>query len=276
MTSTQNRQFFQEYTSEEAILKYTKAAAGSGISYLLDNDYKRIYLKALELLPQELRQRGIRMLEFGCGGGMNLIHLVAVLKREGIKVEEAIGTDFSPVLIEAAKRESKNYLPREEISRLQFHVGKNETLISDLSSSLGVGKPELQNTFHFIFGVNTIRYCFAAKEETHCAQDIFDLLVPGGVCVSIDMNNRFPLFRSDLKSRLRRTKEEECYVPSLEEYVAPFRQTGFEVIRSEHFCWVPHSAGKFLCSVTRLLSPLLDMVVPSRAMRALVVARKPS
>ena len=84
MKSTQKDQFFQEYTSEEAILKYTKATAGSGISYLLDNDYKKVYLKALEVLPVEVRQQGIRMLEFGCGGGMNLVHLMSALKRDGI------------------------------------------------------------------------------------------------------------------------------------------------------------------------------------------------
>ena len=275
MTSTQNDQFFREYTSQDAILKYTKATAGSGISYLLDHDYKKVYLEAVGLLPAEVRQRGIRMFEFGCGGGMNLVHLVSVLNREGIHVETALGTDFSPVLIKAAKREAESYLRKEEMPRLQFHVAKNETLITDLSASLGVEKSTLQNAFHFAFGVNTIRYCFAAKKELNCTQDIFDLLVPGGVCVAIDMNNRFPLYRSDWKNRLRWTKEEECYVPSLEEYVAPFVKTGFEIIRREHFCWVPHSAGHFLRDIMGRLSPLLNAVAKSRAMRSLVVARKP-
>ena len=275
MKSTQKDQFFQEYTSEEAILKYTKATAGSGISYLLDNDYKKVYLKALELLPIEVRQQGIRMLEFGCGGGMNLVHLMSALKRDGIHVDTAVGTDFSPVLIEAAKGEAKNYLPKEQTPRLQFHVAQNETLISDLSKSLGIKESTLHGTFHFIFGVNTIRYCFAAKSELQCTQDLFNLLVPGGICVSIDMNNRFPLFRSDLKNRLRRRKEDECYVPSLEEYVAPFVKTGFEIIRSEHFCWIPHSAGPVLLKVMDRLSPLLNMIAKTRAMRSLVVARKP-
>jgi SAM-dependent methyltransferase len=98
--------FFREYTSHEAIVKYTRATAGFGISYLLDHDYKAVYLEALGRLSEETRHRGIRMLEFGCGGGMNLIHLMAVLNQEGIKVEKATGTDFSPVLIEAAKREA--------------------------------------------------------------------------------------------------------------------------------------------------------------------------
>src|SRR5438046_425841 len=102
--------FFNEYTSHDAILKYTKATAGYGISYLLDHDYKAVYMKALELLPPPVKARGLRILEFGCGGGMNLVHLVSVLKQSGIRVEVAVGTDFSPVLIEAAKREASSYM----------------------------------------------------------------------------------------------------------------------------------------------------------------------
>src|SRR5437899_11519841 len=86
--------FFREYTSRDAILKYTKATAGFGISYLLDHDYKQVYLEAIKHLPRQITQHGIRMLEFGCGGGMNLLHLVSVFGRNGVNVESATGTDF--------------------------------------------------------------------------------------------------------------------------------------------------------------------------------------
>jgi len=268
--------FFREYTSQDAILKYTKATAGLGISYLLDHDYKRVYLEALGRLPQVVRQQGIRLLEFGCGGGMNLVHLISVLGQEGIRVESAIGADFSPVLIEAARREAKSYLGREEQGKVAFHVAKNETLMEDLSASLEKAKSELGNSFHFILGVNTARYCHRAGKELDCAQAIFDLLAPGGICVVIDMNDRFPLFRSALKNRFRKSKEEECYLPSLEEYAAPFKKVGFDVLRQEHFCWIPHSAGTFMCGLLGRISPLLNMVANSRAMRSLVVSRKPT
>ena len=268
--------FFREYTSQDAILKYTKATAGLGISYLLDHDYKTVYLEALGCLPQQVRQDGIRMLEFGCGGGMNLLHLISVLNREGIQVESAIGADFSPVLIDAARREAKNYLGDEEQRKVEFHVARNETLIDDLSESMRRPKSELGNSFHFILGVNTVRYCHRAAKELDCTQAIFDLLVPGGMCVVIDMNDRFPLFRSALKNRFRKSKEEECYLPSLEEYAAPFKKVGFDVLRQEHFCWIPHSAGTFMCGLLGRISPLLNMVANSRAMRSLVVSRKPT
>jgi SAM-dependent methyltransferase len=268
--------FLEQYTSENEISKYTRATAGSGINYLLDHDYKAVYLEGVGLLPQQTRQRGIRILEFGCGGGMNLLNLISVLSSKGIHIAQAVGTDFSPAMVEAASREAKAYLRGNDLHSPQFYVAKNESLISDLSTSAGTDKSTLLNSFHFILGVNTVRYCHDAKKEMENARDIFELLVPGGVCVVIDMNNRFPLFRSDLKNRLRWNKQEQCYVPSLEEYAAPFVKAGFEVLRREHFCWVPHSAGPFMAGLLRTLSPILDVIARSRAMRSLVVARKPS
>jgi SAM-dependent methyltransferase len=267
--------FLDQYTSKNEISKYTRATAGSGINYLLDHDYKAVYLEAVGLLPQQTRERGIRILEFGCGGGMNLLNLISVLSGKGIHIAQAIGTDFSPAMVETATREAKVYLRGEHLRSPQFYVATNETLISDLAASAGIDKSTLRNSFHFILGVNTIRYCHDAKKEIDNARDIFELLVPGGVCVVIDMNNRFPLFRSDLRNRLRWNKQEQCYVPSLEEYAAPFVKSGFEVLRREHFCWVPHSAGPFMAGLLRTLSPILDVVARSRAMRSLVVARKP-
>jgi SAM-dependent methyltransferase len=269
--------FFREYTSRDAILKYTRATAGFGISYLLDHHYKQIYLEAIGCLPQEIRQRGIRILEFGCGGGMNLLHLVSILSHNGVNVESAIGTDFSPILIDAARRDAQNYLPDKERRKVQFYVARNESLINELSAVAWKIESELSNSFHFILGVNTIRYCHRAGKQLDCARDIFNLLVPGGICVVIDMNDRFPFFRGALKDKLRgrREREGECYLPSLEEYSAPFRHTGFAVLRSDHFCWIPHSACRLMTWLLRPLSPVLNMVARSKAMRSLVVAKKP-
>ena len=276
--SAETDTFFREYTSQDAILKYTKATAGFGISYLLDHDYKAVYLDALRHLSAPAGPHGIRMLEFGCGGGMNLLHLMSVLGRHGFKIESAIGTDFSPVLIEAANKETESHLAPQERDRVRFCVAKNETLLEELSAALKQEPSKLENSFQFIIGVNTIRYCHRSGKQLDCARDIFRLLAPGGVCVVIDMNNRFPAFRSALKKKFRdeKEREEECYLPSLEEYTAPFQQAGFEVLRNEHFCWIPHSAGRLMTGLLRPLSPVLTTIAGSRAMRSLVVAKKPS
>ena len=275
MTTVTDDAFLDEYTSRNAIFTYSRATAGLGISYLLDHDYRDVYLQALRLLPAGVCEQGIRVLEFGCGAGMNLLHLLRVLRREGINVASAVGTDFSPVLIETARAEAKSYLDQQERNKIQFCVARNETLISDISASPGLAATPLADSFHFILGVNTIRYCHAVGKQLENARDIFSLLTPGGICVVIDMNNRFPVFRSDVRNWFRLHKEEECYVPSLEEYALPFAQTGFELIRQEHFCWVPHSAGQFRLQLMKTMSPMLNRIARSRAMRSLVVARKP-
>ncbi len=267
--------FFDEYTSHDAILKYTRATAGFGISHLLDHDYKNIYVQALDRLPASCKERGIRVLEFGCGAGMNLVHFMSILKGSGIKVRGAVGTDFSPVLIDAAKREAKTYLRNDDQSKIEFHVAKNESLVQDLAAATGSERSGLSGSFDFLLGVNTIRYCHRGGRELDCARDIMELLVPGGICVVIDMNDRFPAFRSSLKHRFQKVNEEECYLPSLGEYAAPFEKAGFEILRKEHFCWIPHSAGKMLCSVMDVLSPVLSAIAPTRAMRSLVVVRRP-
>lgn len=275
MATVTNDVFLAEYTSRNAIFTYSRATAGLGISYLLDHDYKDVYLQALGLLPAGVVEQGIRVLEFGCGAGMNLLHLLWVLRREGINVASALGTDFSPVLIETARAEAISYVDQRQREKIQFCVARNETLIGDISASAGSARTTLADSFHFILGVNTVRYCHAIGKELENARDIFSLLAPGGICVVIDMNNRFPVFRSDVRNWFRLHKEEECYVPSLEEYALPFARTGFELIRQEHFCWVPHSAGRFRLQLMKAMSPMLNRVAKSRAMRSLVVARKP-
>ena len=86
--------FFRQYTSHGEILKYAKA------NYLLEHDYKTVYLNALNFLPWETRKHGIRILEFGCGGGMNLLHLISMLNSQGIRVANALDTATREVLDE--------------------------------------------------------------------------------------------------------------------------------------------------------------------------------
>jgi SAM-dependent methyltransferase len=282
MTTTINSRsmdeaFYAEYTANAAVQKYTRATAGYGISYLLDHDYKDIYVQALHRLPIETKQRGIRILEFGCGGGMNLVHVTSVVSQLGLELDLAVGTDFSPVLIDAAKREAASYAAPQNQTKLAFHVARNESLIEDLIEAEGVERDALVGRFDLLIGVNTMRYNHRFGNQTDCARELFELLSPGGVCVNIDMNDRFPAFRSHLKERLgNKLPAEETYIPSLEQYAAPFREVGFTVTRTEHFCWIPHSSGPVMCKVLRGLDPILSATVKTRAMRSLVVAEKPA
>ena len=269
-----NEKFLEEYVSDDAVRKYTTGTAGFGINYLLRNDYARVYLSVVDSCLQTSPRRPLRLLEFGCGGGMNIIGLVSLLDKKGISVESAYGTDFSPRLVQSAVQEAKASLAPGLAEKLTFQVARNERLVEDLAVAHGRPVEDLVGSFDLIMGVNTFRYCHRLGKQQDCAADIYRLLRAGGVCINIDMNNRFPAFRS----RLKRSVEDpaESYLPTLEEYASPFETARFEIIQKKNFCWIPHSAGFALTLCCRLASPLLDLVAPTRAMRSLVVARKPA
>jgi len=265
--------FLEEYGSDQAVQKYTTGTAGYGISYLLDNDYADLYLGAVESYLRTSSTRPLRLLEFGCGGGMNLIRLAAHLAKRGVQVECAYGTDFSSRLVEAAKQEAKAYLPPKLATKLNFYAARNERLLEDLGAGCRKEIQDFVGFFDLIVGVNTFRYCHRLKKELDCAADIHRMLRPGGVCIIIDMNDRFPAFRSRLKGQDKGSVE--CYVPTLAEYASPFKTLGFEMIREGNFCWIPHSAGPALTICCRVLTPFLNVAARGRAMRSLVIARKP-
>jgi hypothetical protein len=110
---------------------------------------------------------------------MNLVHLVSVLETGGIKVNTAVGTDFSPVLIEAAKREANSYLSSGGSRQVELPRCQNENLIQDMANAGGIDRSKLLNSFDFILGVNTIRYCHRFGREIECARGIYELLTPG-------------------------------------------------------------------------------------------------
>lgn len=270
-TGVMYEKFLDEYQSEDAVRKYGGKTAGEGVSYLLGHDYANIYMRAIRshLAPEP--GKPLRLLEFGCGAGMNVTRLVALLTENRIPVEFAYGTDFSARLVQAAEEENKAYLAPKLAEKLRFFVARNEQLVADIVSG-GVA-PEQIGTFDFVIGVNTFRYCHRIKKELECARDVFQLLRPGGVCVNIDMNDRFPAFRSKLRGSVQ--DADEAFIPSLDQYESPFKAAGFQILEKKNFCWIPHSAGKALTFACRMASPVLNVVAQGRAMRSLVVARKP-
>jgi 2-polyprenyl-3-methyl-5-hydroxy-6-metoxy-1,4-benzoquinol methylase len=269
-----NGAFLEEYNAEQNIRKYARETAGYGISYLLEHDYGDLYLEVLnKYIPKARLQSGIRLWEFGCGGGMNLIRFISLMERRGIAWECAYGTDFSEPMIEAAKQEGKECLSSAQNAKVRFCVARNESLIKDLTKEVGISKQALLGSFDVIVGVNTIRYNHRLMNQGECVGDIYGLLRDGGVCIVIDMNDKFPAFRSRLRER-RRPEDRAYYLPSLEEYARPFSSAGFEILKKGNFCWVPHSAGRSLTTVMKTLTPVLGAFAPSRAMRSLVVGRK--
>lgn len=269
-----NEAFLAEYRSEDAVRKYTKKTAGDGINYLLEHEYGDIYLKAIREYLSAPVDGGIRLLEFGCGGGMNLLHCLSILEREGVPVAAAYGTDFSDRLIMEARKEAGSLAdPLRE--RVNFLVARNECLAGDMAAGLQTAQRELLGFFHLIIGVNTFRYCCRLGKSQDCGKGIYDLLMPGGVCVMIDMNTKFPMFRK-VQRDARATPGSESYLPTLNEYEAPFASAGLQILQKKNFCWIPHSAGPALLRICRALAPVLDAIVPSFAMRSLIICKKPT
>src|SRR5215831_1828761 len=126
-SSTLSAKFLEQYSMEETIRKYTRKTADHGISYLLDHEYGKIYFECIErYVPKFRLKAGVRLWEFGCGGGMNLLYLVSLLRRRGIKLDLACGTDFSGALIAAAGSEANEYIAADQINKVRFVVASNE------------------------------------------------------------------------------------------------------------------------------------------------------
>jgi SAM-dependent methyltransferase len=265
--------YLEEYSSEDALRRYTSKTAGQGINYLLEHDYADIYLSAINQFLEAPAGSPLKVLEFGCGAGMNVLTLLSLLERKGIKVDAAYGTDFSEKLIKAANSESKLLLNTEQQKKVHFVVARSEQLASDLARGLDKTRADLVNSFQMILGVNTFRYCHRLRKARDCAQDIADLLAVGGICIMIDMNSKFPAFRSRFHD-LRTKPENERYLPSLDEYASPFAEVGLEILRKENFSWIPHSASPTLTKICRMATPFLNVFFRPFAMRSLVVCRK--
>jgi len=192
--------YLEEYNADQAVQRYVSDTAGEGIAYLLQHVYGRIYEEQInKLVAQSGDEVAFRIPEYGCGGAMNLIWIVKHLLDRRLKLDFACGTDFSLKMVEAAKKEASSGLPTTERGQVFFHTVANENLSRDLPKALGCSLAELQNSFHLIVGVNTLRYCFRMGAQAEAARDIFFLLRPGGYSVMIDMNRSFPFFRSKLR-----------------------------------------------------------------------------
>ena len=143
--SERREAFLKEYSTERNIRRYVKKTAGHGISYLLEHDYGDIYFEVInKYLAKTQVGKGLRLLEFGCGAGMNLLHLVSVLERRGTIVDFACGTDFSAALIESAKLEAKDALTPPIADKVKFCVAKNDSLLPDMARELNANAAQYE------------------------------------------------------------------------------------------------------------------------------------
>lgn len=268
---------FDEYDAHETILRYRRATAGEGINYLLTDLYGPLLLQAARDALQDTGAKSLRVVEFGCGAGMAIHYLIEVLRQEGIEVELAVGADFVPAMIEAANHELQEFADEWTKQRLRFVVATNEELAEQLPAGLGAPADALAGSFHMALGVNTFRYPVRHGTGATAVAQLERMLQPGGRVVVIDMNDRFPYGlkpKRDERGGRIPYRFGTAELPTLDSYAAPFGDANFEVLRKGHFSWMPHSARGARFRLMRVAAPLLDRVVPDRAMRSLVIARR--
>jgi SAM-dependent methyltransferase len=267
---------FRAYDTEDAVSRYRPASAGEGISYLLPTLYGSAFKDAARDARRETGAPALRLLEFGCGAGMASQYLVEALRHEGIDVDIAIGADFVPRMVEAATQELERSASHWARNRLRYLVARNEQLGPDLANCLGQRLEAIAGTFHLAVGVNTFRYSVRHDGARELVEQLELLLAPGGRVVAIDMNDRFPY---GLKPRRGSAALPIRFgmpgrLPTLDEYARPFSNGAFDVLRKEHFAWIPHSANGLRFQLARAVAPILDRLIPDRAMRSLIVARR--
>jgi SAM-dependent methyltransferase len=267
------------HTRPEIIARYVSPT----VAYVVKSVYGQIYKRIIQTLTRR-RPTGypFRILEYGCGPGMNLLEVIELFLAQGAHPVNAIGTDFSPPMIEAARCEAKKRLGTE-LNIVSYFVARNEALTHDLASLLGVQPSDLQNTFDLILGVNTFRYAYRLNKANTCAREIFSLLRPGGYSVMIDMNRGFRFVGSNMHDIFTRAKQKD-YIPSLQQYSRPFYYAGFVIeesrtffcFTSDHFCaWLPCSARSLLVSLCRDLIPFWNTCFSPLARHSLVIGNKP-
>lgn len=265
---------FAEYQHPDTIRRYRPRSAGEGINYLLRESYGPLLLDSLKTALAEAGLTRLRILEFGCGAGMAIQHVAQTIAEEGIELDLAVGADFAPAMIEAAAEETGNL---DSAGTLRFVVASNERLAEELADGLGEPLKALAGTFQLAFGINTFRYPIRHGTSSEAVHSLGTLLASGGRVVIIDMNDRFPyglrptFGRNGGKSLVSFGTQK---LPTLDEYARPLAEGGFEILRKDHFAWIPHSANGLRFRVARAASGVLDILVRDRAMRSLIIARK--
>lgn len=278
MQTLESQHDFKHYDRPETVQRYRRRTAGAGINFLLPNVYGPLFLDELHAALADTGAERLRILEFGCGAGMALHYLTEELGKQGIDVELAVGADFVPAMVGAAQQDLDEFGTSWAKERVRYVVASNEELEAGVAEGLGTTVDALAGTFHLAIGVNTFRYAIRHGNSEAVVGNLGRLLAPGAHIVVVDMNDRFPY---GMRPTRREPGEQglpihfgRAWLPTLEGYAEPFASDGFDVLRQERFCWIPHSSTGLRFWLARAGGPVLDKLVPDHAMRSLVVARK--
>jgi SAM-dependent methyltransferase len=251
----------RRYARPEKVRIYRRATASKGKLHMLRAVYAPLVADAARVALEQTHATAIRALEFGCGAGLGTQALMDELIRTGIDVELIVGADAEPAMIAAAQHDLAECDFGCASQRVAYVVASHERLSTEVPAALGISARKLAESFQLAFGLSTFRHTIQDGTAAQSVRELHRLLSPGGRLVVIDLNNRFPY-------RMPR-------LPTLEDYVRLFADGGFEIEATRHVGWIPHSADGLAFLLARAASQTLHRIAPSRAMRSVVVARKP-
>ncbi|MBN2139323.1 MAG: methyltransferase domain-containing protein [Sedimentisphaerales bacterium] len=195
---------------------------------------------------------GEMILDGGCGNARDLIEL----SRRGCK---CVGTDFSPNMVEEAKKE----LSKNNIEGIEVEVG-------DLTN---LRFPD--ETFDKVFASEVLEHI---PDYNKAISEMARVLKPGG-CAVITTPNRHSLYGFDryviLRGLLRRKPVHPCDEwKTHNELASALQDNGFQIVRSAGACYIPGSLipyrlpdilKKLLIRIVRAVEPWLSRTLPKNA-----------
>jgi len=190
------------------------------------------------------------VLDAGCGNARDLIQLAA----SGCK---CVGIDFSPNMIEEAKKE----LATRNIQRVELEVG-------DLTNLRFCDQ-----TFDKVFASEVLEH---VPDYRKAVSEMARVLKPGGTLV-VTTPNRHSLYGFDryvICHRILRLKHRHPYDEwkTFKELASALENNGLEIVRSAGVCYVPGflvpyhlptALKKLLIAIVRRVEPWLSKALPT-------------
>lgn len=198
--------------------------------------FSRVWKKILPLCRFNEGASPLKVFEFGCGGGNQLMQFA-------LNGWQCVGLDISPEVIDRAK----NF--KQSIERI---CGKS--LDAELVSQNFFDYENKQNMgFDLVFHVGVLEHFLDPKERMLALKKMFSLVAPGGYIVSIVPSGTHPL-----RQKMKQLKLGGYHIPEID-YVPELMQGELRGIGGADARVLPHNIFGYF-SIDPSTGPLMRLV----------------